>query len=217
MKLMPERLPAEIEAQSFAIIDNHFGNPKPFTGPAWEIARRVIHAAGDVTLAGSLHLPDAAIAAGIQALAAGAPVFTDTMMVKAGITPAKLPRNNQVRCILEAPNLAETAQAEQCTRSRAGVLHFADEFNDAVVVVGNAPTALLALLDLYRDKGVRPALVVGMPVGFINAEESKELLLAETGLPALILRGPRGGSPLAAAALNALALLAGKTQAFRAS
>lgn len=208
MQLMSQRLPAAIEERSFEIIDNEFGANKPFSGPAWEVARRIIHAAGDPSLAEDLHLPEDAVRAGVEALAAGAPIFTDTMMVKVGISEKKLPKQNPVRCILDSPDIARVAEQEGCTRSRAGMLRLGEALNGAVVVVGNAPTALLALLELCETHNLRPALVVGMPVGFVNAAESKELLVGAPSLPSIALRGRRGGSPLAAATINALAVLA---------
>ncbi len=208
MQLMPQRLPTEIEERSFEIIDNEFGANKPFFGAAWEVARRVIHAAGDPSLAEDLHVPEDAVRAGVAALAAGAPIFTDTMMVKVGISEKRLPKQNTVRCILDSPDVARVAEQEGCTRSRAGMLRLGEALNGAVVVVGNAPTALLALLELCETHPLRPALVVGMPVGFVNAAESKELLVGAPHIPSIALRGRRGGSPLAAAAINALAVLA---------
>ena len=208
MQLMPQRLPTEIEERSFEIIDNEFGANKPFSGSAWEVARRVIHAAGDPSLAEDLYVPEDAVQAGVAALAAGAPIFTDTMMVKVGISEKRLPKHNTVRCILDSPEVARVAEQEGCTRSRAGMLRLGEALNGAIVVVGNAPTALLALLELCETHTLRPALVVGMPVGFVNAAESKELLVGASDVPSITLRGRRGGSPLAAATLNALAVLA---------
>ncbi len=208
MQLMPQRLPADIESQSFVIIDSLFEGKRPFAGGAWDVARRIIHAAGDITLAEDLHLPDEAIAAGVAALADGAPIFTDTMMLKAGVSRKRLPRDNEVRCILECSDTTREAESGRCTRARAGMMHLGDALNGSVVAIGNAPTALLALLELHETRNVRPALVIGMPVGFVNAAESKELLLAEPRLAGLAVRGRRGGSPLAAAAVNALAILA---------
>lgn len=200
--------PAEIEARSFAIIDAEFPR-KPFSGHAWEVARRLVHTSGDTSIPASLYLPDAAIAAGVAAIRSGAPVFTDTEMVRAGIPLRRLERFAcRVSCILAADGADKLAAGKGITRSRAGIELLGNKLEGAVVAIGNAPTALLALMELIRTKGVRPALVIGMPVGFVNAAESKELLLRLDGIHALAIRGRRGGSPLAAATVNALAVIA---------
>ena len=204
----PFHTPAEIEARSFAIIDAEVGPCPPFSGEAWSIARRLVHTSGDFSLLSDLHLPDAAIQAGLRALRAGSPIFTDTEMLRAGIPMRRLTRTgNRVECILARPGLAETAERLGITRARAGMLSLEKELAGAVVAIGNAPTALLALLELLQAGCPSPALVIGMPVGFVNAAESKELLLATPGVLSLVLRGRRGGSPLAAATVNALACL----------
>lgn len=208
--LDPASRPEEIEARSFAIIDAAFTR-KPFSGPAWELARRLIHTSGDLNLPEFLHLPPEAINAGIAAIRSGAHVYTDTEMVRSGIPMRRLePFGCRVRCILAAEGVSELAQRKGVTRSRAGMEILGKKLDGAIVAIGNAPTALLTLITHCREHGVRPALVIGMPVGFVNAAESKEILLLQKTLPALVLRGTRGGSPLAAATVNALAVLAAK-------
>lgn len=204
--------PNSIEARSFAIIDAEVPEPRPFSGAAWQVARRLVHTSGDPSLLESLWLPEDSIEAGISAIRSGAAIFTDTEMARAGIPLRRVvPFGCEVTCMLSQPGLEQIAASRGITRSRAGVEALAERLAGAIVAIGNAPTALLALLEYLEQKGKAPALIIGMPVGFVNAEESKELLLrwqAKTGQAALILRGRRGGSPLAAAAVNALAELA---------
>lgn len=208
--LDPAATPEAIEARSFAVIDEEArerGNP--FSGNSWKVARRLVHAAGDVALLDALWLPDQAIEAGIRAIERGATVFTDTKMVRAGIPLRRLrPFGCRVVCVLDAAGLGETAKQRNTTRTRAGVEAVGGRLGGAIVAVGNAPTALLALLALLRSGCPAPALIIGMPVGFVNAAEAKELLIREDVAPALTVRGRRGGSPLAAATVNALACLA---------
>lgn len=206
--LDPASTPDTIEARSFAIIDAETGDPKPFSGDAWHIARRLVHTSGDVSLLSSLYLPDTAITAGLKALVSGAPVFTDTEMAKAGMPLRRLtPFGVTVSCILAEPGVDETAAATGVTRSRAGIVSLGPRLSGSILAVGNAPTALLALMDCL-DAGVNPpALVIAMPVGFVNAAESKEMLINRGNVPCLAVHGRRGGSPLAAATINALACL----------
>ena len=205
--LDPAVTPTDIENRSFEIIDSEYPQ-KPFSGHAWEIARRLVHTSGDLSLPASLHLPDDAIAAGVTAIRSGAPVFTDTEMARAGIPVRRLtPFSCAVICILATEGTAKSAAAKGITRSRAGIELLGERLHGAIVAIGNAPTALIALIDQVRTNGIRPALVIGMPVGFVNAAESKEMLLQED-INALVLRGRRGGSPLAAATVNALAIIA---------
>lgn len=209
ISLDPACAPDAIEARSFALIDAEVGEDKPFSGRAWEIARRLVHTSGDLSLLDSLFLPEAAIDAGVQALRRGVTVFTDTQMVRAGIALRRLaPFGVQVECLLAQPGVAETAARFGITRSRAGIEAAGTRLGAAVVALGNAPTALLALLEYLDKGGPMPALIIAAPVGFVNAAESKELLMRRCEAPSLIVRGRRGGSPLAAAMVNALACLA---------
>ena len=158
------------------------------------VAERVIHASADPEYADSLVLDETALEAGLDALRCGAPVVADVGMVAAGVT------SWEARCFVSDPRARELAEASGITRSAAGFRIAAREVGPgAVWVVGNAPTALFELIEL----GTGPALVVGLPVGFVGATESKEALLG-SGLPAVTNRGPKGGSAVAAAALNAL-------------
>ena len=158
------------------------------------VAERVIHASADPEYADSLVLDETALEAGLDALRCGAPVVADVGMVAAGVTAW------EARCFVSDPRARELAETSGITRSAAGFRIAAEEVGPgAVWVVGNAPTALFELIEL----GTGPALVVGLPVGFVGATESKEALLG-SGLPAVTNRGPKGGSAVAAAALNAL-------------
>lgn len=201
--------PEDIEAQSFAIIDTEIPEPRPFSGAAWQVARRLIHTSGDTSLVDVLRLPDEAVQVGVEAIRRGAQIFTDTEMVKAGIPMRRLlPFGVSVSCILAQPGIAEKAKQQGMTRSRMGIEMLGNKLGGNIVVIGNAPTALLALIEYVAAGGTPPALVVGMPVGFVNAQESKDLLLQTKSLPSLVIAGRRGGSPLAAATINALACLA---------
>ena len=209
IQLQDCRTPEEIQARSFEMIDALFPMPRPFKGEAWEVARRLIHTTGDPGLIKDMVLPDSAVRAGIEALLSKAPVYTDTNMVKAGIPLYRLnPLGCSVTCILDLPGVDEAAKELGTTRTKAAMLKLAERLDGAIVAIGNAPTALLALLEETSRLGARPALVVGMPVGFVNAAESKELLLDRADLASLVISGRRGGSPLASATINALACIA---------
>ncbi|WMW64576.1 precorrin-8X methylmutase [Nitratidesulfovibrio liaohensis] len=217
-RLQPAFTPDAIEARSFAIIDEEAGEPKPFAGRAREVTRRLVHTCADFDILPHLHLPDVAIAAGVAALARGCAIYTDTEMARAGMPLRRLaPLGCTVACLHALPGTAERAQERGTTRARAAMELAGGRLGGAIVAVGNAPTALLALLDHLAAGGPPPALVVAMPVGFVNAAESKELFLERAaaltqygphGLPCLALRGRKGGSPPAAATVNALAEMA---------
>ena len=182
-----------IEAESYRILRGLVDLSR--FGPLGRaVAGRVIHASADLDYAESLVLDEATLQRGLEALRREAPVVTDVHMVAAGITA------RQPLCYVSDPRARQLSEKLDITRSAAGFrLAAAEVGRGAVWVVGNAPTALLEILDLE----VSPALVVGLPVGFVGAAESKEKLL-ESGLPAIANRGPKGGSAVAAAALNAL-------------
>jgi precorrin-8X/cobalt-precorrin-8 methylmutase len=160
------------------------------------------HAAGDNTILGDLTWSKGAVVAGRKALAAGAPILVDSAMVAAGITIDP----SRIVCTLRDPETAELAAARRTTRSAAAVERWLPHLKDAVVAIGNAPTALFRLLELLAEGAPRPALVLGFPVGFVGAAEAKAALADfGHGLEFITLRGRRGGSALAAAAVNALA------------
>ncbi|HET7736779.1 MAG TPA: precorrin-8X methylmutase [Nocardioidaceae bacterium] len=169
------------------------------------VAVRMVHAAGDTGLPSALAVHPALVPAARTALQRGAPIFVDAHMVEAGVTRARLPGDNNVVCTLRDPRVPALATAWGTTRSAAAVSLWGDALAGAVVAIGNAPTALFHLLELVAAGGPRPAAIVGVPVGFIGAAESKEALVAFGEIPYLVVRGRRGGSAMAASALNALA------------
>lgn len=198
--------PAEIYRQSFAIIAQEVDFSR-LSKAMHPVARRLIHTGGMVDILDDLVFSDGAAEKGAAALQAGAPILCDVTMVAAGITKRLLPASNQVKCALDDTRTNIIAARENTTRSAAAMDVLADQFDGAIVAVGNAPTALFRVLELVADGAPKPALVVGFPVGFVGAMESKDALVAnELDLPFLALKGRRGGSAYAAAAINALAL-----------
>jgi precorrin-8X/cobalt-precorrin-8 methylmutase len=173
-----------------------------------DIALRLVHACARPEIVGDLATSADAVAAGVAALRRGAPVIVDSRMTAAGITRAFLPTRVEVLCILDQPGVAERAEADATTRSAAAVDRMAERLGGSIVAIGNAPTALFRLLEIAsQDSAQCPALVLGFPVGFVGAAESKDALVA-SGLTHITLKGRFGGSPLAAAAVNALAIKA---------
>jgi precorrin-8X/cobalt-precorrin-8 methylmutase len=175
------------------------------------VAVRMIHACGMVDLVADIAFSPGFGAAAEGALRAGAPILCDTSMVAAGVTRARLPASNDVVCTLGEPDVVELARSLATTRSAAAVEHWRDRLGGALVAVGNAPTALFALLEMLAGDGApaRPAAVIGVPVGFVGAAESKVALASnDSGLEFLVVHGRRGGSAIAAAAVNALAQVA---------
>jgi precorrin-8X/cobalt-precorrin-8 methylmutase len=166
---------------------------------------RMIHACGMVDLAGDVEASRGFGAAATAALRAGAPLLCDTTMVAAGVTRSRLPADNEVVCTLGDPRVPALAKELGTTRTAAAMELWRDRLEGSVVVVGNAPTALFRLLELLVEGAPQPAAVVGVPVGFVGAVESKEALADSGAAEYLIVRGRRGGSAIAAAAVNALA------------
>jgi len=198
------RDPAEIYRRSFAAIREECALdrlPPDLAG----VAMRLVHACGMPDIVPDLAASPGAVAAGRAALEAGAPVICDAHMVAQGIQRQRLPRRNAVLCTLDEPATPTRATAEGTTRSAAAVAGWRPHLADAVVAIGNAPTALFRLLEELDDGAPRPALILGFPVGFIGAAESKAALASDSrGVPFITLHGRRGGSALAAAAVNAL-------------
>ncbi|MEW1615312.1 MULTISPECIES: precorrin-8X methylmutase [unclassified Streptomyces] len=171
-----------------------------------QVAVRMIHACGMVDLVRDLAFSPNAVADARAALRSGAPILCDVAMVASGVTRKRLPANNDVVCTLSDPSVPELAAKMGTTRSAAALELWRDRMEGAVVAVGNAPTALFRLLEMIEEGAPRPAAVIGVPVGFVGAAESKEALAEHaSGLEHLIVRGRRGGSAIAAAALNAIA------------
>ncbi|WFE20123.1 precorrin-8X methylmutase [Solwaraspora sp. WMMD937] len=195
---------AEIYRQSFATIRAE-ADLSRLTAEQARVAVRMIHSCGMVDLVDDLVFSPQVVAAAQGALRAGAPILCDATMVAAGITRRRLPADNAVLCTLSDPRVPELADRLGTTRSAAAVELWVDRLDGAVVAVGNAPTALFRLLELVDAGAGRPAAVLGVPVGFIGAAESKQALIDHGGLEYLVVRGRRGGSAMAAAALNAIA------------
>lgn len=198
---------AEIYRRSFATIRAEAELDR-FPGDVSPVVVRMIHACGQVDLAADIAHSPGVVTAAREALAAGAPIFTDAHMVASGITRLRLPADNEVVCTLRDERTPGLAAELGTTRSAAALEVWREGMGGAVVAIGNAPTALFHLLEMVADGAPRPAAVVGCPVGFIGAAESKEALAADAdtlGLEFLTVHGRRGGSAITAAALNALA------------
>jgi precorrin-8X/cobalt-precorrin-8 methylmutase len=199
--------PDEILAESFRIIDAEVG-AHPFDAVEWPVVRRMIHASGDVGLVRDVAFSPGAVAAGVQALREGTAVVTDVRMTAAGLhRPSLATLGIWLHCFIDDPVVRQSAEARGETRSRGAMEKAIAEVGEAIYVVGNAPTALLGLCEAVRRGAVWPRLVVAMPVGFVSVAESKVEALA-LGVPVLAVRGRKGGSAVAAAAVNALLLLA---------
>lgn len=195
---------AEIYKRSFAIIREE-ADLSRFDADEEPVALRIIHACGDVKAASDIAFAPGAAKAARAALASGAPILCDSQMVAAGITRARLPANNEVICTLNDPSVPELAAKIANTRSAAALELWRPQLQGCLVAVGNAPTALFHLLELMDQGWPMPAAVIGMPVGFVGAAESKEALIEDGRLPYLAIRGRRGGSAVTAATINALA------------
>ena len=194
---------AEIYRQSFATIRAE----ADLTGLPSDVARvavRMIHACGQVDLTGDLAYSPGVVALARAALDAGAPVLCDAQMVASGITRRRLPKDNDVVCTLDDPRTPRLAAQLGTTRTAAALELWGERLGGAVVAIGNAPTALFHLLEMVAAGAPRPAAVLGIPVGFVGAVESKEALAA-SDLDYLVVRGRRGGSAITAAAVNAIA------------
>ncbi|CAN7344363.1 precorrin-8X methylmutase [Acidovorax sp. LjRoot117] len=196
---------AEIYRQSFATIRRE-AELSRFTPVEERVVVRMIHAAGMVELAPLVMLSPGMAEAARQALQDGAPVLCDVRMVSEGITRTRLPATNPIICTLQDERIPALAQQLGTTRSAAAVELWRPQLQGAVVAIGNAPTALFHLLNMLREPGCpRPAAIIGCPVGFIGAAESKDALMHDLPVPAMIVRGRLGGSAMTVAAINALA------------
>ncbi|MBM3941709.1 MAG: precorrin-8X methylmutase [SAR202 cluster bacterium] len=197
-------LPDEIDRQSLQMVEASLPSSLGFAHREHYVVCRIVRAEGDPDIATSVRFSPGAVAKGLAALAARAPVLTDVRMVEAGISRALLQRHGiATRCLIDAPQVAERARREGTTRSVAALRELQPQLNGAVVAIGNAPTALLALLDMVDAGEALPALIIGMPVGFVACPESKEELMRRQ-TPYISIQGRRGGSSAAAATVNAL-------------
>ena len=196
---------AEIYRQSFATIRAEADLGR-FPADVAQVVVRLIHTCGQVDVAGHVAFTDDVVARARAALRAGAPVLCDSSMVAAGITAARLPAGNEVVSLVADPRAAELAARQRTTRSAAGVELWANRMDGAVLAIGNAPTALFRLLELIDAGVAAPVAVLGGPVGFVGSAQSKqELIERPRGMSYLVVRGRRGGSAMAAAAVNAVA------------
>jgi precorrin-8X/cobalt-precorrin-8 methylmutase len=194
---------AEIYRQSFATIRAESDLTR-FPDDVAKVVVRMIHACGMTDLPDDVAFSPNVVRNARAALRAGAPILCDANMVASGVTRRRLPKDNEVLCHLQDPRTPELAKAIGNTRSAAALELLQDRFDGAVIAIGNAPTALFHLIDLINAGAPRPAAVLGIPVGFIGAQESKEALAA-TDLEHLVVHGRRGGSAMTAAAINAIA------------
>ncbi len=200
--------PQEIEMESFRIIDSEVPEPRPFQGKKWQIVRRMIHTTADFEMLNLVRFHENAVESGVRALRNGAVIVTDTEMARCGMPLRRLdPLGCSVRCLMNDERVIARAKAEGITRAKAAVDIAVTEIKPEIYVVGNAPTALVRLVEHVDNGAISPALVVGMPVGFVNAAESKALLMSRD-IPYISIEGRKGGSALAASVINALALLA---------
>jgi precorrin-8X/cobalt-precorrin-8 methylmutase len=195
---------AEIYRRSFAMIRSE-ADLRRFSGAEERLVVRMIHACGMTDLPRDVELSPDFTEAAVRALRAGAPILCDAKMVANGITRARLPASNEVICTLDDPRVPELARDLNTTRSAAAMELWRDRLADSLVVFGNAPTALFRLLEMIAEGASRPAAVIGIPVGFVGAIESKQALARQQDIPFVVVHGRRGGSAMAAAAVNALA------------
>lgn len=201
-------LPEEIERESLKKVEASLPGSLSFSGIERYVVCRIVRAEGDPDIAAAVRFSTGAVERGIKALLGGAEVITDVRMVEVGISKALLAKLAvPTRCQIDTPRVAARAQEEGTTRSVAAMRELASYLDQAVVAIGNAPTALLALLDLVAEQGVSPALIIGMPVGFVACVEAKEEL-ARSPVPYISVWDRRGGSSAAAATVNALLSLA---------
>ena len=199
--------PHEIERSSFQIIDQEAGIHH-FTAQQWSIVQRIIHTTADFEFKEMIRFHPDAISAGIEAIRNGKMIITDTNMAQAGIRKKEVETyGGRVKCYINDPLIHEKAAVTGGTRAKAAVDMAISEMKNGIYVVGNAPTALLRLIELIGEKKAQPALVIGLPVGFVNAAESKAALV-EMDAPYISNVGRKGGSNVAASVVNALAILA---------
>jgi len=195
--------PGQIETESMRLI--RVGLTRPWLEDEFPVVQRLIHTSGEPSLEQAIAIHPQAIACGLKALKEGANVITDVEMVRAGISKEKLKSlGGTVQSFLNAPGVAEQAKEWGITRSMTAIRMHPESLRGSIVAIGNAPTALLEVLRLAENPETCPALIIGIPVGFVGAKESKDLLWARQTIPSITILGTRGGSPLAATVVNAL-------------
>jgi precorrin isomerase len=197
-----------IEAESFRRIEAEVDQGK-FNDEEWRVARRLIHTTADFSIIDHLCFRHNPVQAGIKAMQQGASIYSDSNMIRSGISVAKLQKFNStysrasIHCYIADPEVAALAKAENITRALAGIRKAKAVIDGGIFLCGNAPLALAGAVKMIVEEGIRPALIIAMPVGFVNVVESKELL-REIEVPHITIEGRRGGSPLAVAALHAI-------------
>lgn len=200
--------PRAIEQKSMAIIEEHLPGLKKLPVGEREIIKRVVHTTGDPSIADLVLIHPRAVESGLGSIRAGRTVVTDINMLKTGINAGRLSAfGMSARCYISDPDVAEEAKREGLTRAMVAMRRAASKAAGGIIAIGNAPTALFALCELIEKGEAEPALVVGTPVGFVGAKESKEVL-TESNIPYITIPGTRGGSAIAAAIVNALLYLA---------
>ena len=199
--------PAEIEALSFKIIDQEVG-PHDFSSDQWSVVQRMIHTSADFEYKDTIRFHPGAMAAGIQAIRAGKTIVTDTNMARVGMRKNDLDKfGTAVKCFMNDPVVHANAKTAGTTRAIAAVDKAIEEIDGGIYVIGNAPTALLHLIEKIKDQKAKPALIIGLPVGFVNAAESKAELIKLDDPPYITNVGRKGGSNVAASVINALVKL----------
>ena len=201
---------AAIEHESFAIIDREVGN-HPYPPNEWPVVRRMIHASADFEMNGLVQFHPDAVAAAVAAIRRGAPIVVDVEMIRVGLSRPRLAHFGiTVYEFISDPEVIAAAKAANTTRAVMAMRRAAEEglMNGSIVAIGNAPTALLEVVRLIAEGKAQPAVVLGMPVGFVSAAEAKEALIAAGKVPWIVVRGRKGGSTLVVAALHALMALA---------
>lgn len=202
--------PMTIETRSMEIIAPYLAD-KSLSEQEIKVVSRIIHAAGDPDYGNVVVIHPEAIEAGCKALQNGASIYTDVEMVRTGINRRRLAElGGQVQCLIADEAVARIAKEQGITRSMAAIRTFGEQLDGAIVAIGNAPTALFALLELMEQTSIRPALIIGVPVGFVGASESKELLAEKSPVPYITVKGNKGGSPIAAATTNAIMYMLGR-------
>ena len=203
-------LPEGIEKKSFEIITRELGEKKLMPGTE-SIVKRCIHTSADFDYADNLVFTPDAVERGLDALRSGAAIITDTQMARAGINKTRLGAfGGEVLCFMSDPDVAETAKREKITRAAASMEKAARLCRESgadrrwIFAIGNAPTALVRLYELITEGAINPDLIIGVPVGFVNVVQSKELILSQREVPAIVARGRKGGSNIAACICNAL-------------
>ena len=204
---LQEVLPHEIEKRSFEIITEELkarGLQDKILPENELVVKRVIHTTADFDYVDNLYISEGAVAAGIEALRCGACIVTDTQMARSGINKTRLKQyGGEAYCFMSDEDVAQKAKAQGTTRATASMEKAAELSVPLIFAIGNAPTALVKLYELIKEQKLRPELIIGVPVGFVNVVEAKELIL-QTGVPCIVARGRKGGSNVAAAICNAM-------------